>query len=132
MTSLHKDIELVTDAATTWDAVRDFGGVHERFAAGFVTATEADGDERVVTFVTGAVARERLIGIDEDRRRFAYAVIESPLGLTHHNASFEVIDHGSAGCRLVWDVDLLPSESAPLMEAMMDAGAAAIAATLAR
>ena len=132
MTSLHRDIEIGADAATTWDAVRDFGAVHDRFAAGFVTATETDGDERVVTFVTGAVARERLIGIDDARRRFAYAVIESPLGLTHHNATFAVVDHGSSGCRLVWDVDLLPSESAPLMEAMMEAGAAAIAATLAR
>ena len=131
MASISKDIPLAVDAATAWAAIRDVGRPHLVFR-GVLTDARLEGDERVVTFVTGAVARERLIGIDEERRRFAYAVIDSPLGLTHHNATFEVVDDGSAGCRLVWDVDLLPDASAPVMEEMMDAGAVAIAATLAR
>ena len=61
-------------------ALRDFGAVHQRVAPGFVTATRLDGDDRVVTFFTGAEARERLVSVDDARRRLVYTVVESQLG----------------------------------------------------
>jgi hypothetical protein len=132
MTFLHHDITTTADAASVWDAIRDVGAVHRRFAAGFVTATCVDpdhADERVVTFVNGVEARERIISIDDDRRRLAYSVVESPAGLTHHHGTFTVVADGD-GSRLVWDVDLLPADAAPFIDDMMAAGAQAIAATL--
>ena len=73
MTALHHEIHADADAATVWEAIADFGAVHERFAAGFVTATEVEGEERVVTFANGLVARELRLSTEPDRRRFAYA-----------------------------------------------------------
>jgi hypothetical protein len=131
MASIRRDIQLRADPVTAWDAVRDFANVHERVAAGFVTATRLEGRDRIVTFVTGAEARERLVDVDDDRRRLVYSVIESPLGLSHHQASVEVLDGTDGGSRLVWIADLLPDQAAPTIEAMMTQGASAIARTLA-
>jgi Polyketide cyclase / dehydrase and lipid transport len=131
MASIHTEIRLGADPVTAWDAVRDFANVHERVAAGFVTATRLEGGDRIVTFVTGAEARERLVDVDEGRRRLVYSVIESPLGLSHHQASVEVLDGSDGGSRLVWIADLLPDQAAPTIEAMMTQGASAIARTLA-
>jgi hypothetical protein len=132
MTALHHEIHADADAATVWEAIADFGAVHERFAVGFVTATEVEGDEREVTFANGVVARELRLSTEPDRRRLAYSVIDSPAGLTFHHGVFEVVDDpGSPGCRIAWTVDLLPAEAAPFIDAMMATGAEAIAATFA-
>lgn len=116
-----------------WDALRDYGAVHQRVAPGFVIDARLDGNDRIVTFVGGAVARERLITLDDDRRRLVYSVVDSPLGPTHHQSSVEVLDpeEGSAGCRVVWTTDVLPETLAPVIDGMMDQGAIAIARALA-
>ena len=130
MGSIYMEIALGADAATAWDALRDHGNVHHRVARGFVTDTETDGDDRVVTFVNGAVARERLVVTDDENRRLVYSVIESSFALTHHQASVEVIPAGH-GSTLRWITDVLPHEAAEPIGMMMAAGAEAIAATLA-
>ncbi len=129
MTSLRTDIDLGIGPDAAWDALRDFGAVHQRVAAGFVTATRLDGDDRIVTFVNGARARERLVSADDEQRRLVYAVVDSRLGLTHHQASVEVLPavDGAAGARLVWISDVLPDALGPTVAAMMAAGATAIA-----
>ncbi len=132
MASISKTFSIGADVASAWDALRDFGNVDTRVAAGFVTNSVNDGDDRVVTFVNGAVARERLVSSDDDRHRLVYSVVESALGLTHYQASVEVTaSRDGTGSQFTWQVDLLPDEAAPTVEAMMTAGAAAIARTLA-
>lgn len=131
MASIRKVICVGADPAAAWDALRDFANVHERVAAGFVTASRVDGDERVVTFVTGTKARERLVDVDDDRRRLFYSVVASPLGLSHHQASVEVFVGCDGRARLLWITDVLPDEAAPIVEGLMDEGASAIARTLA-
>jgi hypothetical protein len=129
MASIHMEIPVGADATTAWEALRDFAAVHERVAAGFVTDSHLDGGDRIVTFETGAQARERLIDCDDERRRIVYSVVESSLGLTHHQASVEVLD-APRGSLLVWTTDLLPDTLRPMVEAMMGRGADAIARTL--
>jgi hypothetical protein len=59
--------------------------VRERLAVGFVTGLTMTGDrERQVTFFTGAVATELLIGVDEPSMRLAYTVTEGPQATTGH------------------------------------------------
>ena len=132
MASIHQDIQVGVPPEQAWAALRDFGAVHQRVAPGFVTATRLDGDDRVVTFFTGAEARERLVSVDDDRRRLVYTVVESQLGLLHHQASVEVLDgDGAPGCRLAWTSDVLPDEIAPVVGGLMEQGAAAIARAMA-
>ncbi|MFL6120487.1 SRPBCC family protein [Actinophytocola sp.] len=126
MATLRQDIELDTDPDTAWDALRDFGALHERLVRGFVTACESDGRERVITFSTGLTVRELLVGVDDEHRRLSYAIVD---GFTHYQGTAQVLPRPT-GCRFVWLVDLLPDERAGDVARLMAHGATAIRRTL--
>ena len=131
MASIVKEATIEADATRCWDAVRDFQAVCERLVPGFVTHAEMTGPrERRVTFFTGAIAREYLVGVDDERMRLAYTVTEGPIGSSHHNASVQVIAEGCSRCRLVWATDLLPDELEGRSEQMMVEGIRIIKETL--
>ena len=132
MATITTDIHLDADPGAAWEAVRDFGAVHERVAAGFVVASRTEGRDRVLRFANGAEARERLVTLDDDHWRLVYSVVDSSLALRHHQASVEVMDADGGGTRFVWTADVLPDDAAPTIEAMMAQGAAAIARTIRR
>jgi hypothetical protein len=132
MASIIRAAIIEAPAAKCWEAVMDFGALHERLARGFVTDTVMLSDrDRRVTFANGAVAVERLVGVDVERMRLAYGVVDSPLGTEHYNASVQIMPLGAAQCRFVWTVDLLPDELAGRVGELMDAGLKAMADTLA-
>lgn len=124
MATIHKDIHLPADPDTVWDAVRDVGRVHERLCPGVLTDAHLDGDARIVTFADGFVARERIVDLDDDARRLAYAVVDGPF--THHHASMQVTAEPDGSSRLAWITDLLPDELEPVISALVDQGAAAM------
>jgi hypothetical protein len=129
--TIIRTITIDSDPATCWDALRDFCALHQRLAPGFVTGSRMEGaDIRAISFFTGAIAKERLIGIDDDARRLAYSIIESSLGLTHHNGAAQITDTGDGRTRFTWTVDVLPDERAAPLARMMDAGLTAIKANL--
>ena len=119
MASIHKEISLYTSPAAVWDVVRDIGAVHTRFAPGFVVDTVMDGEDRIVTFANGFVAREVIVDVDQQRRRLAYSVRSERIA--HHNASFEVLADGK-GSRLIWIADVLPEAAAAAVGSMMEDG----------
>jgi hypothetical protein len=57
---------------------------------GFVIDARLDGNERIVTFFSGAVQREPLVHLDEEASRLVYGAGDSPLGATHYSASLQV------------------------------------------
>ncbi|MCP3393073.1 SRPBCC family protein [Bradyrhizobium sp. CCGB12] len=114
MASIHNDIPLPVPARDVWDAVRDFGALHQRLVPGFVTACTRDGDARIVTFANGSVAREVLVDCDDARQRLVYAINNERL--MHYSASVQVIADGEARCRLVWTIDMLPNELASYVQ----------------
>lgn len=128
MATIYKEIIVNAPPAFVWEAIKDFGAVHTRFARGFVTNTVRSGDERTVTFASGFVARERLVSMDNDLRRLVYTLVEGPA--THHNASFQVLDAPGGQTRLVWITDLLPEDVRPMVAQMVDLGSDAIRETL--
>jgi Polyketide cyclase / dehydrase and lipid transport len=131
VTTIIQDVTIDADPATAWDALKDFGALNERLARGFVTECQmVTGDTRRITFFNGAVAREQLIGIDDDARRLAYSIIESSLAMTHHNASAQIADDGTGRTRFIWTVDVLPDEAAAPINLMMTAGLEAVKKTL--
>ena len=127
MATIRKEIQLSISADEAWDAVRDFGNLHRRLVPGFATDARVDGNDRVVTFFTGNVLRERLIALDDERRRLVWSIIDGPY--SHHNGSVEVFE-ADEGCALVWTADLLPDEAAAPTEAMMQRGAEVMRETL--
>jgi hypothetical protein len=128
MASICKDIVIDAPADHVWDAIRDVGAIHTRLAHGFVLDTRLDGDTRVVTFAGGTVVRERIIDVDDRRRRLAYAIVEGRP--TYHHAAFEVHADGDRRSRVVWITDLLPDDLAGLFGGMMEQGCAAMKRTL--
>jgi hypothetical protein len=128
MATITKEFLIATSPERVWDALRDFHAVHLRVAPGFLTAATADGDDRILTFFNGLVARERLIGRDDASRRIAYSIVEGRF--THHHASMQVFPH-EQGSRIVWIADILPDTLAESISVMMDRGAEVMVRTLA-
>ncbi len=130
MGSVCKELAIDASAESVWDAVRDFGALHTRLVPGFVTDTQLDGSDRVVTFFSGAVQREPLVDLDDDTRRLVYCAVDSPMGASHYNASVQVFADGEHKCRLVWLVDFLPDQIAGGLDAAMERGAQTMKQTL--
>ena len=129
MASIRKEILIDAPVEHVWDAVRDAGAVHKRLGPGFLTNAVMEGHARVVTFANGLVARELIVDVDDEARRFVWAVVGSAR-LTHHNASMQVFADGQGRSRLVWIADLLPDEAARDIRALIDQAAAVIKPTL--
>lgn len=129
MASITKRIALDAPAEQVWDAVRDFGAVHERLVPGFVLDAKMDGDARIVTFANGTAARELLVDCNDTAKRLVYAVISERI--SQHSASVQVFAAGENRSELVWVVDVLPHEIAPYIANQMDAAAVAMTSVFA-
>jgi hypothetical protein len=68
MASIRREMSIETSLDDAWDALRDWGALHERLARGFVIDTRVEGRERLVTFFNGMVLRERIVTVDDNAR----------------------------------------------------------------
>jgi hypothetical protein len=127
MATIRREIVIEADPDTVWDALRDWGALH-KLAVGFVTGCERRGTARIVTFVSGSVLREEILGCDEQHRRLAWSIVDGPY--RHHNGAAEVLDGEDLSARLVWTTDLLPESLAEPTARAMEQGLAAIKRTL--
>ncbi|WP_069160030.1 SRPBCC family protein [Nocardia altamirensis] len=123
MASVKKELVLDASSEDIWAIIRDFAAGPVRMAPGYAVDSKLDGpDIRVVDFAGGAVARERLVTIDDDARRFVYSIVGGSVTPAHNNASMQVFPHGDGQSRFVWIHDVLPDELAAPLAAGMDAG----------
>jgi Polyketide cyclase / dehydrase and lipid transport len=131
MATITKEAVLDADPVVCWDALRDFGALHERLARGFVTDARMIGPrDRQVTFFNGSVVTERLVATDDEAMRVVYTLTEGLPACTFYGASAQIVPEAEGGCRFVWTLDLLPDELEPGLAAMMDRGIEAIGETL--
>jgi Polyketide cyclase / dehydrase and lipid transport len=128
MATIIKEFLVTAKPEKVWDALSDFHAVHERVAPGFLTGATRDGDDRILTFANGLVARERLLGRDEATRRIAYTIVEGRFA--YHHASAQVFPHDQGSC-IAWITDILPDTLAHSVRTMMEHGSEAMARTLA-
>ena len=128
MATIIRETTIPLPADAVWERLRDWRRLHE-LAVGFITATEVEGDERVVTFFNGATARELIVSVDDEQRRLVWTVTDSPLDYRHHNGAAQVLREGD-GCRLVWTADFLPADHEELLGPLMQHGLEAIRQTL--
>ena len=128
MASIRVEREIAASPEDAWDALRDWGAIHERLVPGFVVDTKLDGADRIVTFFNGAVMREVLIDLDEESRRLVWTIVDGPY--THHNGAAQVLDGEEGGALFVWTTDLLPDEAAAPTAEMMERGIEVVKATL--
>jgi Polyketide cyclase / dehydrase and lipid transport len=130
MASIRREISIDTSVEAAWDALRDWGALHERLAPGFAVEIQLDGSDRIVTFFNGSVLRERLLGVDDGEHRIAWTILDWPY--RHHNGAAQVVPDGDNRIRFVWISDLLPDDLAPRTAALMEQGLDVIKQTLER
>jgi hypothetical protein len=121
--SITKQVELNAPADVAWALLREVGEADKAFA-GVLTACRLDGDERTVLFANGMEVKERIINLDDAKRRVAYSVIGGRF--SHHHASMQIETAGEGASRFVWVSDFLPDEAAPMVSGLVDQGAAAL------
>jgi hypothetical protein len=119
-----------TSADDVWKVIGEFATGPSRMAPGFVVDTEAEGDERTVTFADGTVVRERRVTVDDDARRIVYSIVGGVIEPEHDNASMQVVPDGERRCRLLWLRDVLPDELAKPIAESMSQGLTVIKQTL--
>jgi len=124
MATIRRETLIEASPERVWAALRDVGALHTRLAPGFVTNTTMEDGARMVTFGNGMVVRERIVDVDDETRRVAWSATGG--ALTHHNASAQAVTAGPNSTRFVWIADLLPSEAAPMITAMIETGLAVI------
>jgi hypothetical protein len=127
MASIHVETEIDVAPDHAWDALRDWGAVHQRLVPGFVTDARVQGDDRIVTFFTGTTLTERIIDVDDTRRRLVWSITDGPY--SHHNGAAQVIDRDGSTL-FTWTTDLLPDETAQRTRELMERGLETIKATL--
>lgn len=127
MASIWWEEPIAVPADTAWFALRQPGRAHELFAP-VLTACTLDGDVRTVTFADGMTVRERIVALDEPRRRLAYTVLGDMF--EHHAASMQLVPVDARNCRFVWITDVLPHESTAMVAPLVEAGARALKANL--
>lgn len=128
MATIRREFIVEAPAEQVWDAFRDVGAVHTRLAPGFVTDCRREGEDRIVAFANGLVAKELIVDLDDAAMRLVYSARSERLA--HHNASFQVFADGPARCRVAWIADVLPHAAAAAIGGMMDAGVNAMKRSL--
>jgi Polyketide cyclase / dehydrase and lipid transport len=128
MASIRKEIIIDAHPDDVWDALRDWGALHERLVPGFIVDTRLEGPDRVITLFDDTVLRERFVGVDEETRRLVWTIVDGPYA--HHNSSAQVIAHGPMSTSFVWIADVLPDEVAGRTGELMERGIGVIKRTL--
>lgn len=82
MASIRKERTIEVSPEQAWAALGDWAAPHERLVPGFLTATEIDGEDRIVTFFNGAVARERLVERNEESGGWSGRSLTGPTHIT--------------------------------------------------
>ena len=128
MASIHKQVTVAVGADNAWTALRRVGDAHKLFAPVLVDA-RLEGDIRIVTFANGMVLHERILDVNDDRRRVAYAAMDAP-GTTYHHASMQIVDDGPGRCQFVWVTDFHPPEVGASISPLIEHGANALKTNL--
>lgn len=124
MASIYKEVAVDVDPESAWSALRLVGEAHKLFAPVLVDG-QLNGDTRTVKFANGMVVRERILDVDDEKRRVAYTAVDGP-GMLYHHASMQVVDAGPGRCRFVWITDFLPREIEGNLTPLIEQGANAL------
>ncbi len=124
MASKTEQVTVAIDADRAWAALRDMGGAKALFAP-VLADSSIDGDVRTVRFANGMVLRERILDVDNARRRVAYTALDAP-GVTFHHASMQVVDAGPGRSEFIWITDAHPPEVIEQMSPLIQQGTQAL------
>lgn len=128
MPMIRKTIAVKASPQKVWENVADIGGISKLI--GFLSGSVVDGDTRICDLAQGGQLTEKIVTVDHDAMRVAYAIVDSPLNLEFHASTMEV-SASDDGAIVTWTTDLTPAEAVAQIEPMLDAAVADMMTTLA-
>lgn len=128
MATIHREFQLGATPDEAWAALREIGKINELIT--FLGEVTVDGDRRTCELGDQGALDELIVSVDDDRRRLAYSILESPFDMEHHHASMQVVDNGDAGSTFIWTTDVKPDEVVPVLSEAVDGAIESIKATL--
>jgi hypothetical protein len=106
--SVTRKVTLKAPISEVWGLIGNFHGVAEWHPAVAASAREAVGTEefRLLTIAGGGEILEHLVS--RTTHSYTYAIIRSPLPVTHYEAKIEA-DTAGAGTEITWSSSFTPT-----------------------
>ena len=130
MASLHKQLVINVAPEEAWAALREVGEAYRLFTP-VLADSRLDGDVRTARFGNGMIVHERILDVDDQRRRVSYAATDVP-GMTYHHASMQILDGGAGRSLFVWITDFVPQDVAGNVAPLIEQGSQALKTNLER
>jgi carbon monoxide dehydrogenase subunit G len=128
MATIHREFEIDAPPEKAWAALRDVGRINELIT--FLGEVSVDGDHRTCELGEQGKLDELIVSVDDERRRLAYSIVDSPFKLQHHHASMQVEPNGASGARFVWTTDVKPDGAVPDLSTAIDGAIGSLKETL--
>jgi uncharacterized protein YndB with AHSA1/START domain len=110
MASIYREFDIAAPVEKVWAAIADVGAPDK--IINFLSNVTLEGNRRSLQLGDMGKVEELIVSIDQNHRRVAYSICESPFNLAHHNASMQALPNGRGGTRFVWITDVKPDEAA--------------------
>lgn len=117
MATLFMTAALPISVEQAWRRVAAVDQVHDILP--IVTSCSLEGDQRACLLANGAQLKEKIISIDDELKRLAYCVVDSPFGLEYHAASMQITSDGE-GSRINWTTDFKPDQLKEVLTPMLE------------
>jgi hypothetical protein len=130
MACIYRDVTVEIDPMRAWATLRRVHAAAELFAP-VLRESSVEADIRTVTFANGMVVRERIVDVDDERRRVVYSAIDAA-GLSYHHASMQILEAGKGKTRFIWWTDVLPASAVAAVEPLVEQGTQALKTNLER
>ena len=128
MATIHRDFPVDAPPEKAWAALRDVGRVNELIT--FLGEVTVEGDRRTCSLGDLGTLDELIVSVDDETRRLAYTIRESPFGFEHHHASMQITENGGSGARFLWTTDVKPDAAAAALSEAIDGAVESLRATL--
>jgi len=128
MATIYREFEIGATPDAAWKALRDVGRIDELIT--FLGEVTVEGDQRTCALGDQGTLDELIVSVDDERRRIAYSIRESPFNFQHHNASMQVLPNGGSGSRFIWTTDIKPDDAVPALSEALDAAVESFKRTL--
>jgi carbon monoxide dehydrogenase subunit G len=122
MASLRETIHIDAPPEKVWATVREPLGLVDWFEG--IDGAEMSGTARVVRMGDISVTEE-IVTVDDDLRRFQYAITEMPIPIESHLATIDVLPDGD-GTLLIYSADVKPDSLGPILAPTLTGASAAL------
>ena len=115
---VSKSVTIDAAAAKVWDQSKDFGGLNTWHPA-VATDQIVEGSDnkvgavRLLTLKGGGTIKEKLLGYDDAKHTFKYAILEGVLPVSRYTSTFTVAPAGKNKSKVTWSGSFQRKDTGP-------------------